>query len=574
VPKCASKGGDEVSQLLANSQLIFDKLIEAENASFRCFYCGKVGHLAKDCPERKKSSPATEDAESGGATSASGTEDDVEALRELAKTSQSQWSKFLRTENLSDRDPSKHSLATMKRFEKAVALWAQERIFARHVVVCAAIRLSASAKIPSILATIANRSAMTASSDVSDEEGASKVVDGAANEKILKIESVSAIISARVPILTLESVSAAIDHGSVDIDICIDNGLAINNTALLKCYVDIDPRVRPLIMLVKLWAKRRLIKDASNSTLSSYCYAILVIFYLQRKSILPCLQAPDLVREKWKRPAVEGYDISACLDPEEARAYLKEMSAKTSGVEEDADDASDGDGIGDDDGADDLAVLFVDFFRFYGTEFDLANDVVCIRRGVSMKKSQYRPGGRGCPTWRLSVEDPFETEHDLGSVVRYREAMCTIIFEFRRVCRIFTSLAASSEPNPEASLRSVFAPRPLEEMATERCVLRKLQELKLDDEASDSPPSMSATECFLCGGSREHPSRECPQHGLLDTFKALPNICFRCGGIGHVGRECPSGKRGDRKCYICGKAGHEKRNCPNRGSRRARKNRK
>jgi hypothetical protein len=51
-------------------------------------------------------------------------------------------------------------------------------------------------------------------------------------------------------------------------DICYENRLAIHNTRLLKTYSMIDPRVRPLIFLVKYWARQRKINESSLGTLS------------------------------------------------------------------------------------------------------------------------------------------------------------------------------------------------------------------------------------------------------------------------------------------------------------------
>ena len=44
-----------------------------------------------------------------------------------------------------------------------------------------------------------------------------------------------------------------------------------------------DWRVQPLIMIVKKWAKRHGINDASKGTLSSYSIVMLVLHYLQGK---------------------------------------------------------------------------------------------------------------------------------------------------------------------------------------------------------------------------------------------------------------------------------------------------
>ena len=53
-------------------------------------------------------------------------------------------------------------------------------------------------------------------------------------------------------------------------------------------------RVRPLVYLVKLWAKRRKIHEPYKGYLSSYTYTLLVIHYLQREGVLVCLQVAPL----------------------------------------------------------------------------------------------------------------------------------------------------------------------------------------------------------------------------------------------------------------------------------------
>lgn len=45
-------------------------------------------------------------------------------------------------------------------------------------------------------------------------------------------------------------------------DMNVNNALALENTRMIKTYIEIDPRVRPLAMIVKHWTKRRIVNDA------------------------------------------------------------------------------------------------------------------------------------------------------------------------------------------------------------------------------------------------------------------------------------------------------------------------
>jgi len=49
-------------------------------------------------------------------------------------------------------------------------------------------------------------------------------------------------------------------------DMNVNNTLALENTRMVRTYVEIDERVRPLAMIIKYWTKRRILNDAGNST--------------------------------------------------------------------------------------------------------------------------------------------------------------------------------------------------------------------------------------------------------------------------------------------------------------------
>lgn len=54
-----------------------------------------------------------------------------------------------------------------------------------------------------------------------------------------------------------------------------------------------DWRIRPLVLLVKLWARAHNINDAKNMTISSYSFTLMVIHFLQCGTSPPVL--PNLV---------------------------------------------------------------------------------------------------------------------------------------------------------------------------------------------------------------------------------------------------------------------------------------
>jgi hypothetical protein len=79
----------------------------------------------------------------------------------------------------------------------------------------------------------------------------------------------------------------------VQVDITVNNILALVNTKLLGDYCKVDERLVQLATIVKTWAKNRNVNDSYRGTLSSYCYVLMCIHLLQQreKPVLPCLHS-------------------------------------------------------------------------------------------------------------------------------------------------------------------------------------------------------------------------------------------------------------------------------------------
>jgi len=195
---------------------------------------------------------------------------------------------------------------------------------------------------------------------------------------------------ARQPLLTLSNNTG----GITECDVSINNRLPLNNTRLLRSYSELDDRVRPLVLLIKSWAKNYGVCGAHLGNLSSYAWTIMVIHYLQLLKMLPALQtlAKQSViivdQDYWGHE--RKFDVSFLT----AEEYLRESGTKFSN------NAAQHFSLGE---------LVYGFFRFFCQEYQWGNEVVSIRvPGRHAADPWFKLYGKIYPEPGIHVEDPIE----------------------------------------------------------------------------------------------------------------------------------------------------------------------
>ena len=78
------------------------------------------------------------------------------------------------------------------------------------------------------------------------------------------MERVICVSTAKVPIVKIWDPQL-----QLACDMNVNNTLALENTRMIKTYVQIDPRVRPLAMIIKHWTKKRIVNDAGKRSIES-----------------------------------------------------------------------------------------------------------------------------------------------------------------------------------------------------------------------------------------------------------------------------------------------------------------
>ncbi|KAI1625423.1 poly(A) polymerase [Exophiala viscosa] len=238
----------------------------------------------------------------------------------------------------------------------------------------------------------------------------------------------------------------------IQCDINFANFVAMHNSTLLKLYQSFDPRVGDVGIFVKIWAKARDINTPYRGTLSSYGYILLVLHYLMNIAsppVIPNLQYLAKLSDGWNPdkeiPLFEGFDIRFIHDPDQIKALQQEMAATKN--------------------RETSSQLLRGFFRYYATRegFHWTRDVISIRqRGGLLSKSEkgwteakWAPAKKHVRLrYLLSIEDPFEVEHNVGRTVGHH-GLVSIRDEFRRAWSILEKVGNGAEISVDEFLEPV-----------------------------------------------------------------------------------------------------------------------
>jgi hypothetical protein len=318
------------------------------------------------------------------------------------------------------------------------------------------------------------------------------------------------------------------------VDLVVNRANGVENTALFAQYLTLDEQVRPLVLVIKHWAKCRGVCNARNSSLSSYGWTLLAVHFLQRTSppVLPALQRRTV-------SLAGGAEASAVGDWCLPAGWAAAAAANK----------------------DTVGTLLLKFFAYYslphapassprdataGPLFNVFRQVIALDgQGDRLKTLQEaaptlspaaalsataatpteEKGFPAAPWWRMCIADPVDATCDVGRVIHRHEGQVFIFNELRRgLCNLLKLHHRCSSAESVTYLERNY---PYEAL----CAF------------NESVPDLEM-KCFVCGAT-DHLGSDCtevrcPHCTSRDhTARNCPNkICFRCRGY-HVQSQCP-----------------------------------
>eukprot|EP00933_Yihiella_yeosuensis_P050448 TRINITY_DN48230_c0_g1_i1.p1 TRINITY_DN48230_c0_g1~~TRINITY_DN48230_c0_g1_i1.p1 ORF type:complete len:529 (+),score=89.44 TRINITY_DN48230_c0_g1_i1:39-1625(+) len=236
----------------------------------------------------------------------------------------------------------------------------------------------------------------------------------------LGFQVVRVLPRARRPLVTLVDRTGELS----ECDVSINNRLPLTNTELLASYSRLDPRVRSLVLLVKVWAKGKGVCGANLGNLSSYAWTIMVIYWLQLIDLLPSLQELETTARTVPDVDFWGYERDFETKFMPAEDYLH--GVKTGKIDSCK---------GEEKRKFDMADLLYSFFCFFYKEYEWGSEVVSIRKPDRRKADTWwRLYGKPQSDPGIHVEDPIELR-DLNIVVK-RDRLAQLKAEFAQATEL------------------------------------------------------------------------------------------------------------------------------------------
>lgn len=188
-----------------------------------------------------------------------------------------------------------------------------------------------------------------------------------------RFQKKEAVWQAPVPTLWLKY------DGRLDVVLTYNDQKARLSSTLLQAYSRLCAEVPTLIRAVKLWAREQRVHGTAEGNLSSYSFALLVIYFLQVNLNMPCIPVEALPKEA---PILSWCPYPACG----------------------------------------LSSLLCGFFEFYCRDFDWGREVVSVRTGrreFISSETYARLAGQG--VHRLHLEDPVLCSRNLNCVMSLKQ---------------------------------------------------------------------------------------------------------------------------------------------------------
>ncbi|XP_019598413.2 terminal uridylyltransferase 4 isoform X7 [Rhinolophus sinicus] len=327
-------------------------------------------------------------------------------------------------------------------------------------------------------------------------------------------------------------------HAKVPVVVCKDrksgllcrvsagNDMACLTTDLLAALGKMEPVFIPLVLAFRYWAKLCYIDSQTDGGIPSYCFALMVMFFLQQRKppLLPCLlgswidgfdpkrmddfQLKGIVEEKfvkWEYNSSSGTEKNSIAEENKAKAdqpkddtkktetdnqsnAMKEKHGKSTLTLETPHQVS-------------LGQLWLELLKFYTLDFALEEYVICVRIKDILTREN-----KNWPKRRIAIEDPFSIKRNVARSLNSQLVYEYVVERFRAAYRYFAC------PQRKGANKST-----VDSMKREKG--------KISNKKLGKSDNMASNCCIQLGGSTEKINAE---RGHPDRYNEMECTSQRC----------------------------------------------
>ncbi|XP_012578032.1 PREDICTED: terminal uridylyltransferase 4 isoform X1 [Condylura cristata] len=258
-------------------------------------------------------------------------------------------------------------------------------------------------------------------------------------------------------------------HAKVPVVVCKDrksgllcrvsagNDMACLTTDLLAALGKMEPVFTPLVLAFRYWAKLCYIDSQTDGGIPSYCFALMVMFFLQQRKppLLPCLlgswiegfdpkrmddfQLKGIVEEKfvkWEYNSSSATEKNSIAEENKAKADQPKDDTKKTETDNQSNAMKEKHGKSpltlETPNQVSLGQLWLELLKFYTLDFALEEYVICVRIQDILTREN-----KNWPKRRIAIEDPFSVKRNVARSLNSQLVYEYVVERFRAAYRYF-----------------------------------------------------------------------------------------------------------------------------------------
>ncbi|KAM4807080.1 terminal uridylyltransferase 4 isoform X3 [Urocitellus parryii] len=328
-------------------------------------------------------------------------------------------------------------------------------------------------------------------------------------------------------------------HAKVPVVVCKDqksgllcrvsagNDMACLTTDLLAALGKMEPVFIPLVLAFRYWAKLCYIDSQTDGGIPSYCFALMVMFFLQQRKppLLPCLlgswiegfdpkrmddfQLKGIVEEKfvkWEYNSSSATEKNSIAEENKAKADQPKDDTKKTETDNQSNAMKEKHGKSpltlETPNQVSLGQLWLELLKFYTLDFALEEYVICVRIQDILTREN-----KNWPKRRIAIEDPFSVKRNVARSLNSQLVYEYVVERFRAAYRYFAC------PQRKGGNKTTME-------------FKKKEKGKVSNKKPVKSDNMATNCCNLLGESTEKINTERGQPDKHDEMEGTSQRCI------------------------------------------------